>query len=609
MGPMQAQPHHDGSELYRSKSFPRLGESIELKVRIPKDFLFKDALLRSYHDGEPRYKPLKRLARGKHEEWWGVKLELTNRISRYRFLFVGNALYLWLNAAGIFDHEVHSGNDFQLVANDKAPSWLNGTVLYQIFPDRFAKSYEKEIPRWAVSRKWDDLPRARSKFTGIEIFGGDFEGIRRNIGHIEELGANGIYFTPFFPARSNHRYDASNFDSVDPLLGGNSQWFSFAKAAEKLGIRLIGDITTNHVGLGHKWFIKARENKKSSEYDFFFWNKEFKWGYVGWWDLPSLPKLNFASKTLRNRFYAGKNSVIRKWLMPKFGLSGWRVDVSNMTGLYKDEDFHDEVMHGIRRALDETHKDAWLVAENADFLASDLDGLGWHGTMNYQGFFRPLAAWMNINSDLSGGFQGLPIDAPKITGRQFMESAKAFNASIPWRALVSSMILLDSHDTPRFRTIVGGDRNRHLAGMVLLFTYPGVPSIFMGDEIGLEGSSGEDSRRTINWETKSNWDIEFFAKTKELVSLRKSSHALVNGGFRWVSAGDDHIVFLRESKKESILVFISRGAVKLEIDLQRYGYDLGEVLFGNIGYNSNKSILSIESECATGIILKLSKSN
>ena len=605
---MRPLPHHDGSDLYLSNRFPRIGEIVELRVRVPKEYRFKDALVRSYHDGEPRFKPLKRLSAGKVEDWWSVRLEITNRILSYRFLFAGNGLYEWLTSAGIFNHEVHSNIDFKLIGENNGPSWLSKTVLYQIFPDRFAKSYEKKLPDWAVTRNWNELPRAKSKFTGIEIFGGDFEGIRRNFDHIEELGANGIYFTPIFPARSNHRYDASNFNSVDPLLGGDTQWFRFAKEAKQRRIRLIGDITTNHVGAGHEWFLKAKNNKKSQERNFFFWDKEFKWGYVGWWDLPSLPKLNFESKLLRNRFYGAKNSVIRKWLNPKYGLSGWRVDVSNMTGRYKHEDHHDEVMTGIRMALDEAHEDAWLVAENADFVASDLDGSGWHGTMNYQGFFRPLAAWMNSSADLSGGFQGLPIDSPKIGASQFVASANSFNSSIPWSALISSMTLLDSHDTPRFRTIVGGDRNKHLSGMVLLLTYPGVPSIFMGDEIGLEGTSGEDSRRTINWDDRSGWDQDFFEQTKHLVRLRKSEDALINGGLRWLASGDDYLAFLRESKRETILVLVSRSAVNVELELSNYGYEFTSDLFVSESFSGEGSSLTVKSSKACQGIWKLKPS-
>jgi alpha-glucosidase len=251
-----------------------------------------------------------------------------------------------------------------------------------------------------------------------------------------------------------------------------------------------------------------------------------------------------------------------------------------MTGKYGEIDMHDEVMYGIRKAVEETKPDAWLVAENADFVANDLAGLGWHGTMNYQGFSRPLSSWMNESAKLSGGFQGLPIDAPRITGKQFVDTIKNFNGSIPWRALIASMVLLDSHDTPRFRTIVAGDRAKHLAAMSMLMTYPGVPSIFMGDELGFEGLSGEDARRTINWEDRSNWDQPFLAEVKKLTKIRRTEDAIINGGLRWVAAEDNYLAYLRESKKSKVLVVIAAKPCTVDIDLSRLGYKVSKTLFG-----------------------------
>jgi alpha-glucosidase len=161
-----------------------------------------------------------------------------------------------------------------------------------------------------------------------------------------------------------------------------------------------------------------------------------------------------------------------------------------------------------------------------------------------------------------------------------MKSVSQFNSSIPWQALISSMTLIDSHDTPRFRTIVDGDRCKHLSAMTLLLSYPGVPSIFMGDEIGLEGKSGEDSRRTIDWENRANWDTDFLDQVKSLVHLRRTRSGLSNGGLRWIDAGKDYVAFLRESKRESLLVFISSGRVELDLDLDQYGYRITETLFG-----------------------------
>ena len=590
-------PHHDGSDLYASNSAPKIGDKITLKVRVPKSYTFDEAYIRLYEDAEPRTHKLDEKSSSKTERWFEVKIQIINIHTIYRFVFVGENKYEWLNAKGLFDHDVHSNNDFQIVAIPENPKWINKSVFYQIFPDRFARSGKISInPEWAYPRDWNELPRGRSKYTGQELYGGDLYGIEDKLNYLTDLGINGIYLTPIFPSRSNHRYDATTFDEVDPILGGDKAFKSLISSAKKKKIRILGDLTSNHCGVGHEWIITAKKNKSSKERSFFYWDKSIKWGYVGWFGLESLPKFNYSSKALRKAVYEGKNSIVKKWISPKFGMAGWRIDVGNMTGVQGAENHHVEVMQGIRKAMADVDPDTWLVAENGDFVASDLNGLGWQGAMNYQGFMRPFWNWMNRNPEITGGFQGLPFAMPKIDGEQFFASMQEFNASIPWRSLNASMLILDSHDTARFRTVVLGDRNAHLAAMTMLLTYPGVPSIFAGDEIGLEGSWGEDSRRTINWEDRSGWDLDFYASVKKLIKLRKESSALINGGLRWVAVEKDYLAYLRESKNESTLIFIARSAVKAEIDLSKYGYSVAETLYGEPAKGSR---ITINSRSAT----------
>ena len=593
---MNNKPHHDGSDLYVSNSAPSIGDKVTLKVRVPNTYLFEKAMVRIYQDGEPRIFELKLSKKGAVESWYQVSIEIVNLQSLYRFAFIGQGKYEWLNARGLFDHDVHSNNDFQIVAIPGNPEWIKSSVFYQIFPDRFARSGKVNItPDWAYPREWNLLPRGRGKFTGQELYGGDLYGVQEHLDHITDLGANGIYFTPIFPSRSNHRYDATSFDYVDPILGGDKAFQSLIKAAKKKKVRILGDLTSNHCGAGHAWLAKAKKDKKSKERSFFYWDKSIKWGYVGWFGLESLPKLNYGSKSLRKVVYEGKNSIVKKWISPKFGIAGWRIDVGNMTGVQGAENHHVEVMQGIRKAMQEVNPDTWLVAENGDFIASDLNGLGWQGAMNYQGFMRPFWNWINRNPEITGGFQGLPFAMPKINGQQLVESIQEFNASIPWRSLTASMMLLDSHDTARFRTVVLGDVKAHASAMTMMLTYPGVPSIFAGDEIGLEGSWGEDARRTINWDDRSAWDYEFLTEVKTLVALRRSQDALINGGLRWVAAEDNYLVYLRESKKQSILVLVSRGPMNATIDLSSYGYTVDKCLYGQ---QVSGEIFSIKSDSA-----------
>jgi len=193
---------------------------------------------------------------------------------------------------------------------------------------------------------------------------------------------------------------------------------------------------------------------------------------------------------------------------------------------------------------------------------------------------------------------------PQISGQQLINSMKQFNASVPWRSVTASMVLLDSHDTARFRTVVKGDVPSHLSAMTMVLTYPGVPSIFAGDEIGLEGSWGEDGRRTINWDDRSQWDRAFMSEVQQLISIRKGNDALINGGLRWISAEKDYILYLRESSKQSILVFVSRNGVNAKIDLSDLGLKVSRTLFGT---SVTGSKFSVKSKVATQAIWEVTR--
>jgi alpha-glucosidase len=588
---MKLTPHHDGSELYVSNSAPKIGEVVEFRLRVPKAIKVDEVHIRFFHDGEPRTRQAKKVKSNSVESWWSAKVEIINSTFHYRFMLIEKGNYSWFNGVGLFNHDVTDREDFQIVAKPAYPRWIQSAVFYQIFPDRFANSGAKrDLPDWAVPKKWNELPKGRDKTTGQEFYGGDFPGITSRLDYLRDLGVNSIYFTPAFPSRSNHRYDASSFDEIDPLLGGDKGFIEFSKAAHKAGFRIMGDLTTNHCGAGHRWINAALKDKNAPEREFFYWDSKIKHGYEGWWGLASLPKLNYNSQKLRCLMFDGEDSIVRKWLKKPFSVDGWRIDVGNMTGIYRDQNLNQEVSRGIRRAMDETNSDAWLVAENADHSPSDLDGFGWHGTMNYNGFARPMVNWFNVPDKKLGNFSGLPGVNPRFDGVGTVAIMRAFAAGIPWRSLVASMVLLDSHDTARFRTVVAGSERAHLAAATALFTYPGVPSIFAGDELGLEGAWGEDARRTIDWDKPENWNTELLDGFKELIAIRKSHDALINGGLRWIHAGKDSFAFIRESKKEALLIFITRDKVREKIDLTDYGYKVVKTIYGVEASGSKLSI-------------------
>ena len=176
------------------------------------------------------------------------------------------------------------------------PAWHLSSVVYEIFPDRFATSgLGVEAPDWAVPRAWNDPPTGRGPNTPRELFGGDLRGIEQRLDYIEQLGVNALYLTPIFPASSTHRYDATSFDRVDPLLGGDDALRSLLTAAHSRGVRVLGDLTTNHTGNAHDWFVEALADPDALERELYYFDPGLPAGYESWLGIPSLPKLDWRS--------------------------------------------------------------------------------------------------------------------------------------------------------------------------------------------------------------------------------------------------------------------------------------------------------------------------
>lgn len=542
-----AQPHHDGSELYVLERPEELGDRAVLRVRVP-EAAADAVLLRVVVDGEPRTVPAVLDEEADGETWWRAELDVPTPVLRYRWLLAGGSSgYAWLNASGLATHEVPGADDFALGVGPNAPAWHASSVVYEIFPDRFASSGDRrEPPEWAVPREWDRLPEGRGPNTSREWFGGDLSGIEQHLDHVEALGANALYLTPIFPAGSTHRYDATSFERVDPLLGGDEAFASLAAAAHARGLRLVGDLTLNHCGAGHDWFVCARADAGAPEHDFFTFDPAERHGYASWLGVASLPTLDWRSDELRVRM----GSVLQRWL--DAGFDGWRIDVANMVGRHREVDLNQEVARWARGLA----RGSLLVAEHGHDFRPDLDGRGWHGVMNYAGFLRPVWWWLRPDGDFEDVFAKAP--APHYSGAEAVSVMRSFRAGVPWGAVLDSWNLLDSHDVARFRT-VAGSRGRQLVGVGLQMTTPGVPMVFAGDELGLEGHWGEDARRTMPWSRPETWDDALFAEYRRLVALRRSSEALARGGLRYVHVSDDAIAFLRETASERLLCLAARA--------------------------------------------------
>jgi alpha-glucosidase len=583
-----ARAHHDGSALYASSMSPQLGETLTLRLRTRADHQPDKVVLRTVRDGEPHVIEAEAKERAGDVVWWTASIVVRNIETHYRWLLIGGAYdFTWLTAGGLVDFDVPDATDFVVSATAPPPDWAYSAVVYQVFPDRFARSHGipeeaatpptgASVPEWAVPRAWTDPVEGRGANTPREYFGGDLDGVREHLDHIEALNADVLYMTPVFPAQSLHRYDAATFDTVDPLLGGDPAMRRLIDAAHADGIRVVGDITLNHCGRTHDWFVAAQD-PEAPERDYFHFDPELTYGYECWFNVPSLPKFDHSSGALRARLVSDESSPVRHWL--REGLDGWRVDVANMAGRMGSVDVTHEFARDVRSAMALESDEALLVAEHGHDASGDLLGDGWHGTMNYAGFTRQVWCWLR-SPDFHETFLGLPVEVPVMSGEQFVASLRAFHARIPWRSLIASWNILGSHDTARIRTVVGS-ADRQIAALALAVGLPGVPMVFAGDEIGAAGLWGEDSRTPFPWHDEARWDTGTLGAYRSLLGVRRSSPALATGGLRWMHVGNDAVAFVREHPSETVLVIVARGqAESVRVPLADLGGSGIEHVFG-----------------------------
>jgi alpha-glucosidase len=587
---MLTDPHHDGSPLYVSAASPLTGETVSVRLRAPRSAGVTGVHVRTTPDGEQEFTAARCVHTDAEESWWQAELVLHNPVTHYRFLLEGageeSGGYRWLNGTGVHLRDVPDAADFRIVTYPAPPAWATGAVVYQIFPDRFARDAAAEppgdpggprqdLPSWAVPARWDD-PVDETRSGSRQVYGGTLDGIVEHLDHLVQLGVTVVYLTPFFPARSNHRYDASTFDEVDPILGDHQAMARLQAAAHERGLRVMGDITTNHTGDAHEWFVAAQADPDGPYAGWYVRQPgadSTAGDWVTWLGVKTLPKLDHTNSGLRAAMIDGPDAVIRRWLRPGAGLDAWRVDVANMTGRHAQTDVAHDVARAVRAAVEEEAAahgaEPLVVAEHVHDHSADVVGDGWHGVMNYAGFTKPVWTWLR-HDGYTPKFLGSPARVPRLGGELVAETMREFSAIVPWRSLVHSFTLVGSHDTSRVATLVGSDRALVVVAAGLLMTAPGIPMVCYGDEIGMEGNFGEAGRRPMPWSAAPEssggepadphrWDEQLRQEYAALIRARRSSPALTAGGMRWVHASPDALVFLREHRDETALVHVARA--------------------------------------------------
>ncbi len=452
------------------------------------------------------------------------------------------------------------------------PAWARDAVFYQIFPDRFAAS--ERVPKPGPLQPWDAPPTA----TGFK--GGDLLGIAERLPYLEDLGIDAIYLNPVFSSASNHRYHTYDYFTVDPLLGGDAALRELLDAAHGRGMRVILDGVFNHTGRGFWPFHHVLETGASSPYRSWFHfdqgaldagrpilayppfgTPSSQIGYEAWWGIPALPRLNAADPAVREYLM----SVAEHWL--RFGTDGWRLDVP-------DEIHEPGFWEEFRARCRAIRPDAYLVGEIWRVAPEWLSGGRFDALMDYPlaeailGFAGGSHLDMGVvHAHREYGATITPIDGPAFAAR-LGELLAAYDPDV----VAVQFNLLGSHDTPRLRSILGGDPDGVRIAALLQLTLPGAPCLYYGDEVGLAGGNDPDCRGAFPWD-ESRWDGPLHAYVRDLVGLRRAEPALRAGSTTVVAAEGGAVAIDRRLGDARLVVAVNASdePARLEVGLEGAG--------------------------------------
>ena len=384
------------------------------------------------------------------------------------------------------------------------PEWARTAVCYEIFPERFCNANAELTPEEATD--WSATP------TQTTMLGGDLPGIISKLDYLNNLGVNLIYLTPIFKAHSNHKYDTEDYHEIDPQFGTKADLRYLVGKAHQMGIRIVLDAVFNHSGAQFAPFQDALKRGKASQYwDWFFINGDFvdvqNVNYETFADkVGTMPKLNVANPKVEEFLL----EVATYWIR-EFGIDGWRLDAAN------------EVDHvfwrKFRQSVKAVRPDALIIGEVWHNSLPWLRGDQFDGVMNY--LFRDYGLAFLVDKTLTG-----PEFAQRLIGLLHL---------YPTQANLAQFNLLGSHDTERILTRAKGDKRALLRTLVYQFTFPGIPMLYYGDEVGMEGKTDPDCRRGMLWDAALQ-DARLQTAVKELIHLKRMHKALQTDELRIVRA-------------------------------------------------------------------------
>ena len=485
----------------------------------------------------------------------------------------------------------HGGENVQswqltVYEESSTPAWFGCGVVYQIFPDRFCRL---ELPDPAgmvgsrtIHENWSNLPDwrpdAQGEVRNCDFFGGSLQGILSKLDDLADFGVTVLYLNPVFESASNHRYNTADYRAIDPMLGTEDDFHHLCQEAKRRGIRVILDGVFNHTGSQSRYFnadgfYSDTGAAQSPDSPYYHWYSFHPWpaDYDAWWGIRTLPAVQEDAPDYRDFIIRGQDSVVRHWL--RAGASGWRLDVA--------DELPDDFIGEIRTAMEETAPDSFLLGEVWEDATTKIAysmrrryllGQELHGVMNYP-FRTALIAY------LLGG------DAD-----EFRETLESLRENYPPHAFYSLMNFLSTHDTPRILTVLGADhvpgskeeravfrlsparrqlglKRLRLAALVL-FTFPGAPTVYYGDEAGMEGWEDPFNRAGYPWGQEDSELKSFFSK---LAHLRREQPALQTGQLHWRWTAGSLLVFARELDGQLLTTVVNAADSPQTLTLPWFG--------------------------------------
>jgi len=417
------------------------------------------------------------------------------------------------------------------------PQWVEHTVFYQIFPDRFANGDKSNDPKDVVP--WSTSPQ------GFSRFGGDVAGVRQHVSYLVDLGVSGVYFNPVFQSPSNHRYDAENYKKLDPQFGTNAEFSALTKDLQKQHIRTVMDFVFNHTATTFPQFQDVRQKGAASPYKDWYFIKSFPVkvadppNYVAWYNYPSMPKLNLMNPPTSDYMLG----LVNYW-KTQVPLAGLRLDVAN--------EVDPRFWRKLRTRVKGLDPQMWIVGEVWGDGSPWLGGDQWDSVMNYQ--FRDACVHFFADGNTSSS---------QFTNR-LMQVYKSYAPQVSR----NMMNLLSSHDTPRFLTLCKDDAALHQMAATVQFTWPGAPSIYYGEEIGMQGGADPDNRRGMRWDLAkpNNKMLQFY---RRLIQIRNRSRALQSGDPTILLSDDaaKTVAYARTLDNDIALVALNRSDSAQTLDI------------------------------------------